>query len=94
MAEEKIINRVKKMMALANDSAASDGERENALRMSYALMAKHNLDMTDVQGKPTGPQESRVQVSSEFYARPWSWSISARLKRWPMTSTWYPWEST
>lgn len=75
MAEEKIINRVKKMMALANDSAASDGERENALRMSYALMAKHNLDMTDVQGKPTGPQESRVQVSSEFYARPWSLTI-------------------
>lgn len=63
---DKIINRVKKMMALANDPAASDGERENALRMSYAILAKYNLDMTDVEGKPTGPQEARQSVVGEF----------------------------
>ena len=79
MSEEKIVNRIKKMMALANDPAASDGERENALRMSYALLAKHNLGMADVQGKPTGPQEARQQQASEFYGRPWSISVAAAV---------------
>lgn len=79
MSEEKIVNRIKKMMALANDPAASDGERENALRMSYALLAKHNLDMADVQGKPMGPQEARQQQASEFYGRPWAISVAAAV---------------
>jgi hypothetical protein len=79
MSEEKIINRIKKMMALANDPAASDGERENALRMSYALLAKHNLDLADVQGKPVGPQEAREQEQAEFYARPWALSLAQSI---------------
>lgn len=79
MAEEKIVNRIKKMMALANDPAASDGERENALRMSYALLAKYNLDMADVQGQPTGPQEARRGQAAEFYGRPWAVSVAAAV---------------
>lgn len=45
---EKLLNRVKKMLALANDSAASEGERDNALRMAHATLAKHNLSMQEV----------------------------------------------
>lgn len=75
MTEEKIVNRIKKMMALANDPSASDGERENALRMSYNLLAKHNLEMSDVSGKPQGPQEARQRVQEEFYGRPWAVSV-------------------
>lgn len=30
--EDKILNRIKKMLALANDLAASEGERDNALQ--------------------------------------------------------------
>lgn len=78
---DKIINRVKKMMALANDPAASDGERENALRMSYAIMAKYNLDMNDVEGKPVGPQESRQSVAGEFYARPWAVTVAGAVSK-------------
>lgn len=81
MAEEKIINRIKKMMALANDKAASDGERENAIRMSYALMAKYNLDASDVEGKPVGPQESRSGMEGEFYSRPWAIRVCADVAK-------------
>lgn len=35
----RILQRVRKMMALANDKAASDGERENAMRMAHATLA-------------------------------------------------------
>lgn len=69
MTEEKIINRIKKMMALANDKAASDGERENALRMSYALMARHNLEMSDVDGNPVGAPGS-PQGGRNCFLRP------------------------
>lgn len=81
MAEEKIINRIKKMMALANDPAASDGERDNALRMAYATMAKYNLEMTDVEGKPEGPQEARVDRKVETYGRPWAISLATAVGR-------------
>lgn len=73
--EDKILNRIKKMMALANDQAASDGERENALRMSYSLMAKHNLEMSDVEGRPIGPEEARKGVQGTFYGRPWATNV-------------------
>lgn len=69
---DKIANRVKKLMALANDPAASDGERDNALRMAHATMLKYNLDQTDVDGKPVGPQEARHERSVEGYGRPWA----------------------
>lgn len=81
MSDEKLINRVKKMMALANDPAASDGERENALRMSYAILAKYNLSLSDVEGNPTGPQEARKQAKGEFYGRPWAVSVSSSVAK-------------
>lgn len=46
---EKVLNRVKKMLNLANNSAATEGERDNALRMAHAALAKYNLSMADVE---------------------------------------------
>jgi len=37
--ENKVLERVKKMIALGNDSAATEAERETALRMAYNLLA-------------------------------------------------------
>lgn len=47
--QEKVLLRIKKMLALANDSAASEGERDNALRMAHKLLAIHNLAMSEVE---------------------------------------------
>ena len=44
-----ILEKVKKLLALANNAGASEGERDNALRMAHGLLAKHNLDMADLQ---------------------------------------------
>lgn len=48
---EAIIVKIRKMMALANDAGASDGERDNAMRMAYNIMAKHNLAESDLTEK-------------------------------------------
>lgn len=59
MSEEKILTKVRKMMAIANDSAATEGERDNALRMSYKLLAKYNLTMVDVEIHATKDEDKR-----------------------------------
>lgn len=70
--EERIINRVKKMLALANDLSASEGERDNALRMAYATMAKYNIDEAMVAAH--GQAEARLDFESQSFS--WSWAKS------------------
>ena len=43
----RALARVRKMLALANDAAATEGERENALRMAHATLAKYNLELAE-----------------------------------------------
>ena len=53
---EKVMDRVKKMLALGNCEGATEAERETALRMAYKILAKHNLSMSDL------PADSIVEV--------------------------------
>jgi hypothetical protein len=73
---DKIIDRVKKMMALANCSGAAEGERDNALRMAYNLLAKHNLSMSQVEAHDSTPQEQRESQKATFVVYPWARSIA------------------
>jgi hypothetical protein len=75
-AQEKIIDRVKKMMALANCSGAAEGERDNALRMAYNLLAKHNLSMSQVEAHNSTPQEQRESQKATFVVYPWARQIA------------------
>lgn len=44
----RIKDRLAKLLRLGEDSAASEGEVENALRIATELMAKHNLNRADI----------------------------------------------
>ena len=48
MNQVEVIEKVKKLLALANGAGASEGERENAMRMATRLLARFNLDVADV----------------------------------------------
>ncbi|MBW1849370.1 MAG: DUF2786 domain-containing protein [Deltaproteobacteria bacterium] len=37
----KLIDKIKKMFALANDAGAAKGEAENAMRMANKMMERH-----------------------------------------------------
>ncbi len=69
---DRILNRIKKMLALANNQAASEGERDNAMRMAHATLAKHNIEMAEVEAAGEKPQERRGIVRRDFYGRPWA----------------------
>lgn len=75
-AQEKIIDRIKKMMALANCSGAAEGERDNALRMAYNLLAKHNLSMSQVEAHNNTPAEQRESQKATFVVYPWARQIA------------------
>jgi len=47
--KEKAIEKIKKCLKLAGDSAAEGNEVANALRQAQSLMEKHNIDMADVE---------------------------------------------
>lgn len=69
--KEKVLARVRKMMALANDAAATEGERDNAIRMAHATLAKYNLSMAEADKAGVPTEEARVNdavVGKDF---PW-----------------------
>jgi len=76
-ANDRIIERIRKMLALANDAGATEGERDNALRAAHATLAKYNLDMAEVEQHKTAKQkqaegEPRTVHNAQFFGRPWA----------------------
>lgn len=60
---ERVMARVRKMMAIANDSAASEGERDNAMRMAHATLAKYNLTLA--QAEASGAQQTEARIKND-----------------------------
>lgn len=68
--EDKIIEKIAKLMAVANGTAAGgEHERDTALRMATKLLIKHNLSMVDIVGKTKA--EARNSTEAEHYTDPW-----------------------
>jgi len=74
-----ILERVKKLLALANDKGASEGERDNALRMAHGMLAKHNLDMADLQQHME--QEGREDYCNDTFGMRWCQQISDSIAK-------------
>jgi hypothetical protein len=68
----KILNRVRKMLNLANNEGATEGERDNALRMAHGLLAKHNLTMAMAEDSGQQEQEKRDKVGMVYNDYPWA----------------------
>lgn len=66
---EKVLDKVRKLIQLATNEAASEGERENAVRQAHKLLAKHNLAMADVE-KFT-KQEGRIKENLQTFGMQW-----------------------
>jgi len=64
----KVIEKVRKLIALGTNDGASEGERDNAIRMAHGLLAKHNLAMADIQESV----EERIERFSEYQNKPWT----------------------
>jgi len=71
--KNRILSRVRKMLALANDAGATEGERDNAMRMAHATLAKYNLDLASAEASgKRNDDEPRGSHEATFYGRPWA----------------------
>lgn len=81
MNESKALDKIQKLLALgADNSGATDQERETAMRMAHNLMLKHNIDQSRIS-KETKKQEARVIVRGQFFGRPWARQVSAAIAK-------------
>jgi len=76
-AENPIVSKIKKLLALAADNNASDGERDNALRMAHGLLAKHNLDMSMVHASQQA--EGREKHMNVTWSMLWCKQVSQSI---------------
>lgn len=75
-----IIGKIKKLLALANDAGATEGERDNALRMAHGLITKHNLDMQEVLSHGATLEE-RLDYANTALGMLWCRSISQSVAK-------------
>jgi hypothetical protein len=75
---DRVTSRIAKMLALAADKGTTEGERDNALRMAYATMAKYNIDIASVTAttKKPAPGEAREQQMDTFLGYPWARQVA------------------
>jgi hypothetical protein len=77
--ETKVVSKIRKLLALANDGRGNEQERETALRQAHSLLAAHNLEMHDIGD--AAPQEKRDRAYAEYYGRPWARTASAAIAK-------------
>lgn len=78
---ERILDRVRKLMNLANDERATEGERDNALRMAHATLAKHQLDMVDVDKHVRDMDDPRGMFEMEGWNIPWCRTVRNQVAK-------------
>jgi hypothetical protein len=76
--DNKVLERIKKMLALSNDSGATEAERETALRMAYNTLAKYNLSLSDLPSEQDAEVRERqdVVISADRWARNLSMAVA------------------
>lgn len=77
--DESTMRRLKKLMALAADSAAAPGEAANAMRMAQALMAKYNVTEGAVVSSEI--EEFSYKSTKAVSPPPWEGRLIAELCR-------------
>ncbi len=68
--DPKILETIQKLLALAADKAATQGEIENATRKVQEILFKYNLSMTDVDAH-VRPEEGQVENEVINFAESW-----------------------
>jgi len=60
METSEVIDKVKKLLALSEDRAATQAEAETAMSMAAALMAKYNIDQAAIRGHSPSDVNAKV----------------------------------
>lgn len=81
MSDEKILEKVRKLLAMANHENANETERETAMRQAHALLTKHGLDMAAVNQHEREKLDPRGEFKHEDWSIPWTRSVRAAIAK-------------
>lgn len=79
MNDNKIREKLAKMLTLASDGNASAGEIENALTMATQMMVKYNLTRDDIDMSQADP------IKNVTYATNNAWTLSGKVYVWELS---------
>lgn len=64
--DRKVLDKVRKLMTLANDGGATEGEANAALEAAQAIMAKNNLTMAQLEAAGKSGGEGAARLKSQL----------------------------
>jgi len=67
MEKEKVVDKLRKLFALANDRGATEAEAQSAMAKAQELLAAHKLSMSDVEVQTEKTGHEAVKIGK----RPW-----------------------
>ena len=89
MSQERILEKVRKLLAMANHENANETERDTALRQAHALLTKHGLDMVDVKEHEREKIDPRGEFRHEDWSIPWTRIVRAAIAKLFMCQYYY-----
>lgn len=81
MADESLMLKIKKLLALAGDGRGNEAEMANALERAHALLQEHNLTMAEIDALEDDPHKDGNITQTRFVdtdtgrASHWRWLI-------------------
>jgi hypothetical protein len=73
--KDKILDKIRKLLALGKDAGATEHERTAAMRQAHKMLIKHNIELAEAEasGQKT---EQRTVKRDVYYGRPWARVVS------------------
>lgn len=81
MSNDKVLTKIKKLLAMASDTRGNENERDNAMRQVQSMLATHNLEIADIEKHGGTTEEGRGIENATFYGRPWARRVVAAAAR-------------
>lgn len=76
MEENKILEKIRKLLAVTKENGASEGEVENAMKLAQRLMMQHNIEASELELSPLDIDELIIE-NSFLSGEPkyWIWDL-------------------
>lgn len=75
----KILDRIRKLLAMANDERGNEHERETALRQAHSLLTRHGLDLMDLDAFQREQQDPRGEFREDGWSAVWARLVYAAM---------------
>ena len=75
----KTLDRIRKLLAMANDERGNEHERETALRQAHSLLTRHGLDLMDLDDLQREQQDPRGQFREDGWSAIWARLVYAAM---------------